>query len=141
MDSFLILWIVVGFMALFIDILTSAFLFVWFTVGAIAAAIANITGYNSIIQIITFVIVSAVFMAVGYPLVKKTLKSTVKRTPTMEENYIGRELTAESEFSEKTTAKIDGIYWTLKNSGEKINKGDRMKITGIEGNKLLVTKI
>ncbi|OPJ57526.1 NfeD family protein [Clostridium oryzae] len=141
MDSLLVIWIVIGFVALFIDIFTSTFIFVWFTVGSIAACIANITGYNVTIQILTFVLVSAVFMAVGYPLAKKTIKSTVKKIPTMEESYIGRVLTAESDFSDKTTVKVDGIYWTLKNSGEAIKKGDKIEITGIEGNKLVVKKI
>jgi membrane protein implicated in regulation of membrane protease activity len=71
---------------------------------------------------------------------KKTLKNTVIKTSTMEEGYIGREIIVDEDVIETAKAKIDGIYWTIKNVGEPVKKGDKVKITGIEGNKLLVEK-
>nr|WP_284703680.1 NfeD family protein [Clostridium swellfunianum] len=123
-----------------IDIATSAFLFVWFTVGGIAAIIAQIVGANMATQTITFIAVSAVSMALGYPLVKRTLKNTVKKTSTMEESYIGRELIVDEDVIETAKVKIDGIYWTIKNIGEPIKKADKVRITGLDGNKLVVMK-
>lgn len=141
MGENLILWMVIGIIALAVDLVTSAFIFIWFTVGAIAAIIANLLGYSFLAQMLTFIFVSAMFTAVGYPLVKKTIKKTVTRTLTTEQGYIGRELTIEEDIVEKSNVKIDGIYWTVKNEGEIIKKGDRAKITGIEGNKLLIKKV
>lgn len=136
----LILWIILSVAALIIDIATSAFLFIWFTVGGIAAIIALIFGASVAVQIIAFVAVSAVSMALGYPFMKKTLKSTIKKTSTMEESYIGREITVDEDVIETAKAKIDGIYWTIKNVGEPIKKNDKVRIIGIEGNKLVVEK-
>ena len=136
----LIIWIIISVAALVIDITTSAFLFMWFTVGGIAAIMALIFGANIAVQVITFIAVSAVSMALGYPLVKNTLKATVKKTPTMEESYIGRELTVDQDLVETARVKMDGVYWTIKNTGEPVKKGDKVKITGIEGNKLVVKK-
>lgn len=136
----LIIWIIISVAALVIDIATSAFLFIWFTVGGIAAIIALIVGSAPTVQIITFVAVSGISMALGYPLMKKTLKDTVKKTSTMEEGYIGREITVDEDIIEAAKAKIDGIYWTIKNIGEPIKKNDKIKIIGIEGNKLIVKK-
>jgi membrane protein implicated in regulation of membrane protease activity len=136
----LIIWIIISVAALVIDIATSTFLFMWFTVGGIAAIIALIFGSTVTVQIMVFIAVSAVSMALGYPLVKKTLKVTVKKTPTMEESYIGRELAVDEDLVETARVKIDGIYWTIKNIGEPVKKGDKVKITGIEGNKLVVKK-
>ena len=31
---------------------------------------------------------------------------------------------------------MDGIYWTVKNEGDTIKKGEKFKIIGIEGNKI-----
>ena len=136
----LIIWIIISVAALVIDIATSAFLFMWFTVGGIAAIIALIFGSSIAVQVITFIAVSAVSMGAGYPLIKSTLKGTVKKTSTMEESYIGREITVDEDLVETARAKIDGIYWTIKNIGEPVKKGDKVKITGLEGNKLVVKK-
>ncbi|MCM8711135.1 NfeD family protein [Clostridium sp. SYSU_GA19001] len=136
----LMLWIIISVLALVIDIATSAFLFLWFTVGGIAAIIALIFNASIGVQIITFIAVSAISMAVGYPMMKNTLKGTVKKTATMEESYVGRELTVDEDLVEKAMVKLDGIYWTIKNIGDPVKKGDRIIITGIEGNKLTVKK-
>jgi membrane protein implicated in regulation of membrane protease activity len=135
------LWLTIAIITLLLDIITSSFLFVWFTIGGIAALIAMTLNCSEFVQWVVFISVSAVSMAVGYPLVKKTIKKTVPRTATMEEGYIGRELTVDEDVVEKAMIKIDGIYWTIKNQGTPIKKGDKVKITGIEGNKMLVEKI
>jgi membrane protein implicated in regulation of membrane protease activity len=136
----LILWVIISVVALVVDIATSAFVFLWFTVGGIAAIVVLTLGFSVPIQITTFIAVSAISMALGYPLMKKTLKSTVTKTSTMEEGYIGRKLTVDEDFVETAKVKIDGIYWTIKNVGEPVKKGDEVKITGIEGNKLIIKK-
>lgn len=136
----LILWIIVSVIALVVDIVTSAFLFLWFAVGGISAIIVLILNGNFAAQIVTFIAVSAVSMGIGYPFVKRTLKSTVKKTATMEEGYIGRKFTVDEDIIDKAEMKIDGIYWTIKNIGEPIKKGDTIIITSIEGNKLIIKK-
>lgn len=141
MTNLLILWISIAFIALIIDIATSAFLFVWFTVGAIAAIIGQLLNFSFIAQIIIFVIVSGVSMIVGYPIVKKKIKDTVKYTPLREETYIGKELIANENMINSNSIKVDGVYWKMKNQGEEIKNGDKVKIISVEGNKILVEKI
>ena len=140
-DIMFMLWLTIAIVTLLLDIITSSFLFVWFTIGGMAALIAKTLNYSVQTQSVVFVSVSVVFMAVGYPLVKKTIKKTVPRTATMEEGYIGRVIIVDEDVVEKAMVKIDGIYWTIKNQGTLIKKGDKVKITGIEGNKMLVEKI
>lgn len=139
--TYLIIWIIIGSVALGIDLVTSSFLFVWFTVGCTAAIIAWVFGYSLMVQIIVFILVSAVFMAVGYPFIKTTIKKTVKKTPTMEEGYIGRKFVIDKDVLDKAEIKFDGIYWTVKNEGTPVKKGDKVKVTGIEGNKIVIKKI
>lgn len=136
----LILWIIISVMALLVDIATSAFLFVWFTVGGIAAILALIFNYSFTMQLIVFIAVSGISMGIGYPIVRKSLRKTVTKTSTMEESYVNRELNVDEDIIETARVKIDGIYWTIKNSGEPVKKGDKVVIKGIEGNKLIVKK-
>lgn len=135
------LWLTIAIITLLLDIITSSFLFIWFTIGGMSALIAMALNYSQFVQWIVFISVSVVFMAVGYPLVKKTIKKTVPRTATMEEGYIGRVITVDEDVIDKAMIKIDGIYWTIKNQGTLIKKGEKVKITGIEGNKMLIKKI
>ncbi|MGY0375069.1 NfeD family protein [Clostridium sp. JNZ J1-5] len=141
MWQYLLLWIIVAAVALGIDLVTSSFLFIWFTIGGIVAIALALFDYSFTTQLITFIAVSSALMAVGYPIVKKTIKKTVPVTPTMEEEYIGREFIVNTDIVEKATVKFQGIYWTVKNEGELISKGDKVKIIKIQGNKLIIKKI
>jgi membrane protein implicated in regulation of membrane protease activity len=140
MQSMLILWIIIAVGALAVDLITSSFLFIWFTVGSLASMIMSATGFSTGTQIITFIVVSSVFMAVGYPLVKKTIKKTVPKTVKMEEKYIGKVFIAEEDIDIKATIKIEGIYWTVRNAGRPIKKGQKLKIVGIDGTILLIER-
>ncbi|MHC6178987.1 NfeD family protein [Clostridium sp. JNZ X4-2] len=137
----LILWIAVGLIALLIDITTSAFLFVWFTIGAIGAIIAQILNYSFLVQFIVFVAVSVILMLICYPIVKKSIKGSVKPTLLREKTYVGREVVIDEEMLENNGVKVDGVYWNIKDTEYVLKKGDRIKIVGMEGNKLVIKKL
>jgi membrane protein implicated in regulation of membrane protease activity len=141
MEGSILLWIIVGAAAIAADIITSVFLFMWFALGAIAAIIALMLNFSFTTQLIVFLLVSVVSMLVGYPIVKRTLKKSVTGAKTTEQGYIGRKLTADEEITERARVKVDGIYWTVKKVGRDIDKGDRVEIVGLEGNKLLIKKV
>ncbi|CAB1239642.1 NfeD family protein [Clostridium sp. MT-14] len=137
----LILWIVIGAAALTVDIVTSAFLFIWFTIGAIGAIIAQILNYSFLVQFIVFVVVSTVLMIICYPIVKKNIKKSVKPTPLREKTYIGKDIVVDEEMVKNNGVKVDGVYWNIKNREYVLKKGDRIKIVGMEGNKLIIKKL
>ena len=138
--SAVIFWIIIAAVAIIIDIVTSNFLFAWFTIGAIAAMIADFLGISFGVQVIIFLVINLITVSLGYPWVKKKFKKSVKRTPLMEETYIGRIMKAEEDIIEKARVKVDGIYWTVLNTGEEIKAGENFKIIGIEGIKLIIKK-
>lgn len=140
MNYYFILWISVAILALIADLITSALLFVWFSAGAVLAIIFNKLGFSFIVQSFVFIAVSSLLMAVGYPVIKRTIRKTIKKTLTLEESYVGRELISEKDIVDKAIMKIDGIYWTVKNEGADIKKGERIKIVNIRGNKIIVKK-
>lgn len=138
--SAVIIWIIIAAVAIIIDIATSNFLFAWFTIGAIAAMIADLFGISFGVQVIIFLVINLITVSLGYPWAKKKFKKSVKRTPLMEETYIGRVMKAEEDIIEKAKVKVDGIYWTVLNKGEEIKTGENFKIIGIEGIKLIIKK-
>ncbi len=136
----LLFWIILGIILILVDVFTSAFIFVWISIGAFAAAIAEAAGLNLAAQGGIFFIISVIACLIGYPWAKKKFKN-IKRTELMEDKYIGMEFTAEEDIIEKVQLKVDGIYWTGYNEGERISKGEKFKIERIEGNKLMLKKI
>ncbi|MGN0025754.1 MAG: NfeD family protein [Clostridium sp.] len=138
--SAVIIWIIIAAIAIIIDIATSNFLFAWFTIGAIAAMIADLFGISFGVQVIIFLVINLITVSLGYPWAKKKFKKSVKRTPLMEETYIGRVMKAEEDIIEKAKVKVDGIYWTVLNKGEEIKTGENFEIIGIEGIKLIIKK-
>ncbi|SHH78841.1 Membrane protein implicated in regulation of membrane protease activity [Clostridium collagenovorans DSM 3089] len=131
-------WIVIAVAGIALDVLSSNFFFIWFTLSAIVAIIAMLFGLSTAAQIILFIILSTVLIAVAYPLVKDAIKKTVKVTKTQEQEYIGRVYVAEKDIETKETVKIEGIYWTVLNEGEVIKQGDKFKILELRGTKFLV---
>ena len=135
----LILWLVVAAGVVLLDLFTSAFLFVWFAIGAFAAVAAGLLGLNFGWQLAIFGVVSLISISIGYPWAKKKFKKTTERVPLMEETYIGREFIAEEDIVDTFSFKVSGVYWTGENRGAEIKKGQKFQITGIDGNKLLIT--
>ncbi len=137
----LILWIVIGAVTLVLDIITSSLLFVWFTVGSVGAIITFILGYPLLNQSIVFLVISGILLIAAYPVFKIKIKGKIKPVLRTEQTYIGREIIVNDEIIDKGLVKIDGIYWTIRNDGEALKKGDRVKVVSLEGNKFIVKKI
>ena len=135
-----IFWIILGIIVFVLDIATSSFLFIWFSLGAFAAMIAALLGSSIGVQIIIFLSISIVTISIGYPWARKKFKESVKRTPLMEETYIGKVLKAEEDIEERGNAKLGGVYWAVLNKGKTIKKGESFKIVRFEGNKLVIEK-
>jgi membrane protein implicated in regulation of membrane protease activity len=134
------MWVIISLGALIIDILTSSFFFSGFTIGGIAALIADIAGLDIMAQIIIFIAVSAAAIVIEFVWLRKRVKKTIPKTLKMEEEYIGKSFTAEEDIEDRGRMKVGGIYWTVENAGEKINRGEKAQVIGIKGNKLIIKK-
>ncbi|MBS6886597.1 NfeD family protein [Clostridium paraputrificum] len=137
----IILWLVIGVGVILLDIGTSLFLFVWFAIGSVVAIIAALVGLSFAWQLILFGISSIIAISIGYPWSRKKFKNTVNRTKLMEEEYIGKTFIASEDIDYRYRFKVSGIYWTGENKGEKILKGQKFQVVGIEGNKLVIEGI
>ena len=137
----IILWLVIGVGVILLDIGTSLFLFVWFAIGSVVAIIAALVGLSFAWQLILFGVSSIIAISIGYPWSRKKFKNTVNRTKLMEEEYIGKTFIASEDIDYRYRFKVSGIYWTGENKGEKILKGQKFQVVGIEGNKLVIEGI
>ena len=132
-------WILVAVFLIAIDVITSSFIFMWFSLGAIVAIILSLFEVTVVWQIIAFLIVGVATVSIGYPWAKKKFKADVNHVPTMEQTYIGRTMIAEEDMGKNSKIKVSGIYWTAYKKARVIKKGEEYTITGIEGNKLIVS--
>lgn len=134
------IWLVVILLGVAIDYMSSDVLFVGFSLGGIAALIISLFNLSMPIQFLAFGIISVLFFILIYPKIKKRIKSENLGTKTMEEEYIGRTFIVEKEVNDKVLIKYEGVYWTVKSTDGLIKAGQKVKIVGIEGNKLLISK-
>lgn len=102
--------------------------------------VAQIFNIPFLVQIILFLVVSLITISLGYPWVKKRINMDIKRTPLMEESYIGRVMIADKEITDRGEIKVDGIYWSVKNLSSNIKKDEKFKIIRIDGIKLVIKK-
>lgn len=139
--GYAIIWLIVAIISGAIDVLTSTFFFVLFSIGAIVSAVCAGLGVPFLYQVIIFAIISLIVMIFGYPWLKKKYKVMHKRTPLMEETYIGRIMIADQEIENKSQVKVGGEYWTVINEGDVIHKEEKFEIVGIDGIKLRIKKV
>ncbi|KPU45759.1 hypothetical protein OXPF_09930 [Oxobacter pfennigii] len=137
----ILFWLIISIAALIADIITSSFFLSGFTVGGIFALLAKVLKIGFTGQIMVFAIVSSIAIAGEYYWLKKKLNKTIPKTNKMEEEYIGRIMTANEDIGDKGRIKIDGIYWAAENDGESIRIGDKFEVTGIKGNRMIVKKV
>lgn len=133
-------WIFISILALVIDAITSNFFFVGFTVGGFVAIGAYFLGYVPMTQAIIFCIISILSMIIIIPYGRRARKRGVGETVSLKNRFVGRTLVLDQDVEDEVLMKVDGIYWTIKNMDEPMNKGDRAMVVEIEGNKLLIKK-
>ena len=118
-------WLISFLLLLFIEVITINLVTIWFALGSLAALITTILTDNVNIQVIVFIVVSA-----------------VKITPTNLDRVIGKEGVVIKEISKNSygEVKVGGSVWTA-TSTKNIKKDSQVKVLKIDGVKLVVEKI
>ena len=126
-----------------LEIVTTQLVSVWFAVGALASFLVALAGVEAIwIQLVVFVVVSAVAVAVTRPLVRKMVN--VKAEPTNADMVIGKIGVVTDKIdnvAETGLVKVNGSLWTARTAdGSVAELGEKVKILEISGVKLIVEK-
>lgn len=132
-------WIILAIGFFIIEMVTYGFFVMWFGVGSLVAALLNYLGFDVKVQIFGFLLVSLVLILSSRKFAKKVTKEHSKKATS--ERLVGKVAIVMKKLdNEKGIIKINGEEW-LANLDNTIEINDSVKITGIEGTKLVVEKI
>ena len=116
---------------------------VWFAVGSLAATIVSLLSGPIWLQVVLFLVVSGVLLALLWPVVRKLLRPHLTRTNV--DSLIGSEgyvTAAVDNLSAVGQVKLGAMEWTARStSGEPIPAGTLVQVDRIEGVKVFVTPV
>ncbi|MDY3080262.1 MAG: NfeD family protein [Oscillospiraceae bacterium] len=137
------LWLIVMVLFLMVEAATVGLVCIWFAVGALAALIAALLGAEIWLQIVLFLVVSAVALYFTRPLAKKYVNAKVE--PTNADMVIGKECRvteAIDNIAGTGAVYVDGKTWTARSeSDEVIPEGTLVTARSIDGVKLIVAAL
>ncbi len=135
-----IIWLVVLAILLVIEFLTLGLTTVWFAGGALVAFLISLVGGPLWLQLLLFIAVSVVLLLFTRPLAVKYLNKNVQKTNV--DSIPGKKgiVTATIDnLKAEGQVTIQGMEWTARaKNGNIIEKGKVVRVTAVEGVKLIV---
>ena len=115
----------------------------WFAIGALAALIVALIGAEIWLQVLVFLTVSAVALALLRPIAKKHFTPRITRTNV--DAMVGKIclcITPIDNLASTGQVKLGDVEWTARSTtGEPIPAGTQVKIDRVEGVKVYVTPV
>jgi len=139
-----ILWLILLIVFAIIEALTLGLATVWFAIGSGVAMVMDLCGAPVGAQIITMIVVSIISFIVCFIWIKPIIDKKGKVVePTNADRLIGQEGVVIKDIDPidgKGQVKVMGQIWSAKSDAE-ISEGNKVKVTGLEGVKLVVEVI
>ncbi len=136
------IWLIVAVVFAVIEASTAQLVCIWFALGSVCGMIAALFTDNVIIQIVVFLISSAILVALTRKIVNKLMGA--KKINTNADSLLGKSFAVTEEVDndkETGSLKASGTYWSVRNAEEGIiPEGTKVVVERIEGVKLLVRK-
>ncbi len=140
--TWIVFWTIIFIVTLLVEISTTQLVSIWFSGASIISFILALFSVPYWIQIVVFVVSSALLLFLSKFLFKdKILK--FKKSPTNADTLIGQEikLTKGVSLLEYGEARIRDVIWTIAvDDNVQFKKDEIVVIKEIKGNKLIVTK-
>lgn len=112
----------------------------WFVGGSLAALITELLGGNIWVQLVVFLVVSGILLALLRPFARKFV--IPRRTATNADMALGKEAYVTEtvdNLRETGAVKLDGKVWTARSlTGEVLPAGTLIRVVKLEGVKLYV---
>ena len=139
-----IFWLVAFGVLLLVEILTLGLTTIWFAAGALAAFLMAALGLPLMVQIVVFLMVSALLLIFTRPVMTKHLNA--KTTKTNAESLVGdkaRVLIPVNNLKEEGQVMVNGMEWTARSTKDEVTfqKDEMVRIAGISGVKLIIEKL
>ena len=137
------IWLIIAWVCLIGEIMTSGFLVFWLSIGALLSMVVSFFTDNVIIQTAVFVISSAILIFATKPFVKKFAKT--KNVKTNAFSIIGQNGIVTKDIdsiNSKGQVKIDGETWSAVGKDDMdIPKGTEIEVVEIKGVKAIVKPV
>jgi len=141
MDNFL--WFALLVVFVVAEAVTVNMVSAWFAAGSLAALIVSMIGGELWLQILVFLTVSAVALALLRPIAKKYFTPRITRTNV--DALVGKTclcITAIDNLGGVGQVKLGDVEWTARSTdGQPIPAGAEVKIDRVEGVKVYVTPV
>lgn len=140
--SYVLIWTIIAIAFAVAESFTLGLTFIWFSGGAILAMLVSLLGFNYFVQIIAFILGSALMLIYTKPIAKKVLK--IGATKTNVDSLIGKQGIVIKELQHFTLGhvKVKSQIWSAKPvDDETIAVGKEVEVVRIEGVKLIVKKL
>ena len=136
-----IFWLVALVLLIALEGMTMGLVSIWFALGSLSAMIASLLGGPLWLQIVLFFGVSALSLALTRPFARKILSAqTVRTNSDRNIGMTGQCVEAVSNEDGTGAVKLGGKVWTARTAdGSLIAEGSTVRVTSIEGVKLIVT--
>lgn len=139
-----VVWLIAMIVLLVVEGVVPGLISIWFALGALAALVSALLHAPLWLQIVWFLAVSIVALALTRPLAKKYINS--KTQPTNADILIGKECVVRESIDNVLGAgavSVDGKVWTARTESDEVRlqEGSRAVVVRIEGVKLIVKPI
>lgn len=141
MEPFVV-WLILGVIFIIGEILTPTFFLFWFGIGAFVASAISIA-FGTLIQVVSFIVVSGLLVILTRPLTKKLTKEQPRKIHIDEIiGKIGSVIETINNEQGKGLVKINGDMWrAYSNDDSIIQEGEKVKILKVEGAHVIVEKL
>lgn len=140
----IIMWGCLAIACIMIELLTTNLITIWFALGSIIGLITSAFDIIWYWQIASFLIITIISLAIGYPLLKHYLQhksnfktnidALINQTAIMLTNYQGNS-------DDIGSAKLDGKVWTvISTDNDNFQKNEKVLVIAITGVKLIIKK-
>lgn len=139
-----VVWLIAMIVLLVVEGVVPGLISIWLALGALAALVSALLHAPLWLQIVWFLAVSIVALALTRPLAKKYINS--KTQPTNADMLIGKECVVRESIDNVLGAgavSVDGKVWTARTESDEVRlqEGSRAVVVRIEGVKLIVKPI
>lgn len=135
------IWLAVTIVSIVVEALTMGLTSIWFAIGGLVALIASLLGAPLWLQIILFLVISAVTLLLTRPLAVRYLRPGLKKTNVEAiPGKTGKVIETILPVEGKGQVLIDGQVWSAKTDGtdSPIEKESLITVVRVEGVKLVV---
>lgn len=138
-----VIWLILMVAFLLLEASTVTMVSAWFALGSLAALLVSFLSAPVWLQVLVFIVVSAIALSALRPLVRKYINPKITKTNV--DAVIGSTglVTAKIDnVSAVGQVKLGAMYWTARSTtGDVIPEGTLVKVDRIEGVKAFVTPV